>query len=277
MTGVVDTHTHVACGDDARFPFRPTGTASDWWRSGGSIDDLLVDLDDNGVERVVIVQAVGAYGYDCDCAAHATAAHPERASLVVAVDMAGEDPAAALAALLDVPPSGARISGVRAFGVGGATTDWLTDGRGAALWEVAGAHGVVVVPTVFADRFDELARIVAQHPTVPVAVDHCGFLDMAGGDGERQLFALAEFPSVHLKVSSYVLEAGARDDGDPAVVVERLVAAFGADHLCWGSDHPQDQRHDYASKLALARRAARNLDSAQREALLSETGARLFF
>lgn len=271
---VVDTHTHVACGD--RFPFHPTGAASDWWRSGGSVDDLLADLDANGVDRVVIVQAVGAYAYDCACAADSVARHADRASLVVAVDMTGADPAADLLALLDAPPSGARISGVRLFGVGGSAADWITDGRGAAVWEIAAARGVVVVPTVFADRFDELGAIAAEH-SAAVAIDHCGFLDMADATGLDQLLRLADLATVNLKITSYVLEAAERDDGDPAILLGRLVDAFGADRLCWGSDHPQDLRHDYAGKLALARRAARGLDDSQRDGLFSRTAERLFF
>ena len=49
----------------ARFPTHPTGVASDWWRHGGDVDELIGELDGAGVERCVVVQAVGAYGHDC--------------------------------------------------------------------------------------------------------------------------------------------------------------------------------------------------------------------
>lgn len=273
---LVDTHTHVACGDDPRFPLTPTGVASEWWRSGGSMDDLLGDLDANGVDRVVVVQAVGAYGYDCRCAASSVARHATRAALVVAVDMS-DDPAAELAALLDAPPAGARIAGVRPFGVGSGDPAWLTDGRGARMWTVAAEAGITVVPCVLADRFDDVRALAAAHPDTPVAVDHCGFPDMCTTDPWSSIERLVELPNVHLKVSSYVLEAAEAADGDAAPTVNRLVAMAGADRLCWGSDHPQDLRHDYAGKLALARRAARDLDDDQRRHLFGATGSRLFF
>ena len=274
---IIDTHTHVSCGDDPRFTFTPTGVASDWWRSGGSIDELLASADAIGVDRIVVVQAVGAYGHDCSCAGHSVAQHPTRTALVVSVDMTANDPAAAFTDLLDAPPSGARICGVRLFAVGGVDASWLTDGRGAEVWSVAAERGITVVPTVFADRFDDLALLADAHSGASAAIDHCGFIDMVEGDGLAYLLRLADVPSVNLKVTSYVLEAAERDEGDAAPMLERLVDAFGADRLCWGSDHPQDQRHDYAGKLALAQHAARNLDDAQRRALFSSTAERLFF
>lgn len=274
-SGIVDTHTHVSCTGD-RSPDAPAVDASDWWRSGGSIDELLGELDTAVVERAVVVQAVGAYGYDCSCAAASVVAHPDRTALVVAVDM-NDDPAGDLAALLDAPPAGAAIAGVRAFGVGSVDDSWLTDGRGAALWELAAARGLVVVPCILGDRFDDLRVLVERTPGVVIAVDHCGFGDMCVGDADDNLAQLIDLPDVHLKVTSYVLEAALAADGDAAPTLERLVASFGADRLCWGSDHPQDRRHDYVDKLALARDAARALDEASRHALFATTGRRLFF
>lgn len=276
---VVDTHTHVACADRTVHPLRPTttGTVSEWWREGADIGDLLADMDATGVERAVVVQAVGAYGYDCSCAAASVARNPDRAALVIAVDMGADDPAAELRALVDAPPSGASIAGVRLFGVGSVDASWLTDGRGAAVWSVAAEHDLVVVPCVLADRFADVRALVESTPAARVAVDHCGFPDLCAGDVWANTALLAGLTQVHLKVTSYVLEAAEAIDGDAAPTVERLVDMVGADRLCWGSDHPQDRRHDYTGKVALAHRSTRTLDERSRAALLGATGERLFF
>lgn len=274
---IVDTHTHVACGTDDRFPTTPTGVASEWWRTGGTINELLVELDTNEVDLAVVVQAIGAYGHDCRCAAASVHANESRCAFIASVDMTVEDPATAVATLLDDPPSDVRIAGVRLFGVGGHDTTWLTDGRGAAVWELASETGIVLVPTVFADRFGELRALAATRPDVPVALDHCGFIDIFEGDGLAALLALTDTPSIHLKVTSYVLEAAERDDGDAAPLVERLADAFGTHRLCWGSDHPQDQRHSYSEKLALARRATRSFDREASDRFFGGTGNELFF
>ena len=274
---IVDTHTHVAISDDPRFPLSASDLTSSWWTSGATIDDVLHQLDANDVHRLVLVQAVGAYGYDCSYAAASAAAHADRAAFVAAISMHADDPVAELAALCEAPPSGAVIAGVRLFGVDGIEPTWLTDGRAAAVWDFAAEYNLVIVPTVFANKFKHICALAQHAPTASVAIDHCGFTDMVEGDGQAMLFALADIPSLHLKVTSYVLEAAERDDGDAAILIERLAGAFGADRLCWGSDHPQDQRHDYAGKLALARHATRAFDDASRNAFFNTTASRLFF
>ena len=267
----------MAISDDPRFPLSASDLTSSWWTSGATIDDVLHQLDANDVHRLVLVQAVGAYGYDCSYAAASAAAHADRAAFVAAISMHADDPVAELAALCEAPPSGAVIAGVRLFGVDGIEPTWLTDGRAAAVWDFAAEYNLVIVPTVFANEFKHICALAQHAPTASVAIDHCGFTDMVEGDGQAMLFALADIPSLHLKVTSYVLEAAERDDGDAAILIERLAKVFGADRLCWGSDHPQDQRHDYAGKLALARHATRSFDDASRSAFFNTTASRLFF
>jgi L-fuconolactonase len=271
---LVDAHTHVACGDDPRFPTYPTGVASDWWCHGGAVDELVGELDAAGVDRCVVVQAIGAYAHECGCAAASVAPHPGRLALVASIDMDAGDPAAALEVLADVLP--VTPAGVRLFGVGGLEPMWLSDGRAAAVWDLAAELGTTLVPCLFTGHLPELAAVIEGRPQVPVALDHCAFPDMGEG-GEAAVLRLADLPEVHLKVTSYVLEMADRDEGDPAGIVERLAAAFGANRLCWGSDHPQDQRSTYAGKVALAHHATRTLDPAERDAVMAETALRLFF
>lgn len=274
---ITDTHTHVAAGLDSRFPPSSSDLTREWWTSGGSAEELMAVLDANSVDRAVFVQAIAAYGYDCSYAASAAVAHCDRAAFIAAIDMYGPDPVAALTSLCDAPPSGARIAGVRLFGVGGLSPVWLTDGRAAAVWEFAAQNELVLVPTIFASEFENLLALAEQQPAALVAIDHCGFFDMVEGDSHAMLFALADVPSIHLKVTSYVLEAAERDDSDAAILTERLAQTFGATRLCWGSDHPQDQRHDYAGKLALAQKATRAFDAESKLAFFNTTGSRLFF
>lgn len=274
---IVDSHTHVAESRESQQSSLAPALTHEWWTSGGTSEELVAALDANGVDRFVIVQAIGAYGYDCSYAAASAVAYASRAAFVAAIDMYGPDPVADLVALWERLPSDTRISGVRLFGVGGVPPTWLTDGRAGEVWEFAAEHNIVIVPTVFASEFERLRSLAMKFPSVSVAIDHCGFTDMVDGDGEALLFALADIPSIHLKVTSYVLEAAERDAGDAAPLVERLAHAFGVNRLCWGSDHPQDQHRDYAGKLALARHATRTFDVTAREEFFANTSSRLFF
>jgi L-fuconolactonase len=265
-TAVIDTHVHVACGDTDRYPRSPRGVGSDWWRSGHDASALVAALDAAGVARAVVVQAVGPYGYDNRCAIDAVAARPDRLSLVVAVDPDSPDPAADLAHLAENAP----LAGVRLFGVGGGEPAWLTDGRGGAVWDAAGALGITVVPVVFPRHLAAVRALAQPRPAVVVALDHAGFPDHPL-DAAAPVLGLADLPAVHLKVSSHLLLEAA----DPAVELDRLVAAFGADRLCWGSDYPQTSP-DYGVLLACGRDAAAGLSAADRDAFLAGTAARLF-
>ena len=263
----VDTHVHVGCTDADRYPRSPRGVGSDWWRTGdhGS-GPLVATLDAAGVERAVVVQAVGPYGYDCRCAVDAVGERPDRLRLVVAVDPTGADPAAELRRLARHAP----VAGVRLFCVGGADEAWLADGRAAAVWSLAGELGIVVVPTVFPARLPEVRRLAEAHPGVAVALDHAGFPELPLAV-DAPVLGLADVPWVHLKVSSHVLG----DAPDAVALVRTLAARFGADRLCWGSDYPQTST-DYAALLALGIAAAEGLAPGERDAFLSATATRLW-
>jgi predicted TIM-barrel fold metal-dependent hydrolase len=273
---ITDSHTHVVCDDTERFPLRPARVGSDWYLTGDlDVDSLLNLLDANGVDRAVVVQAVGPYGFDCSCAVNAVGAHPSRLSLVGSVDMDVADPAAAL----DAMAASAPLAGVRLFGVFGEAPVWLTDSRAGEVWEVARRTGVTIVLTVFASSVPQIADVVAAHPDVPVAIDHSAFADFTEGPPYRAAAPLLELSSlraVHLKVTPHNL-AEAGPDEDPAQLVDALASAFGAERLAWGSDHPQYGESTYAEKLTQARRACRNLSAADQAAFLGGTAERLWF
>ena len=257
-----------------RSPSRPTGVASDWWRAGGGVDELIKALDHADVDRAVVVQAYGAYGHDCSCAASAAGEHPARLALVISIDMEADDPAATMVDLMGALP--VAPAGVRLFGVGGTEPVWLADGRAAAVWDLAAELGTTLVPTLFTRHLPALAAVIEERPEVTVALDHCAFPDMGDG-GEAAVVRLAELPEVHLKVTTHVLGWATDVEGDPAPIVGRLASAFGAHRLCWGSDHPQNQSRSYAEKVELAHQATRELDPAERDAVLSGTALRLWF
>jgi L-fuconolactonase len=270
-TEVIDAHIHVACADGERYPRQPTGVGSDWWGERGEATELATTLDAAGVTKAVIVQAVGLYGYDCRCAVDAVVADVERFALVAALDFSAADPLIEFNQLADRAP----LAGLRLFGVGATEPRWLNDGRGAAVWARATELGTVLVPTIFTEQFPALRALVGQYPDARVALDHCGFPDMGGPGAFDAVLALADLPSITLKVTSHNLDAVT--EGEPAGFVDRLVAEFGADRLCWGSDYPQHQARTYAGMLDLARSATRHLDAAERAQFLGTTSLRLWW
>jgi L-fuconolactonase len=271
---IVDSHVHVASADTERYPTSPTGVGSDWWQGGAAgVEALLDAMNRARVDRAVVVQAVGAYGHDCRYAVDAVATAPERLALVGSVDLDQPDATDALRALATAGATGVRLFGVRD------EPAWLTDGRATIVWQAAAELGLTVVPTLFDHHLPVLRPLLEAHPQVPVALDHCGFPDLAGGPpyaAAASLWALADLPSLHLKVSTHVLHQ-LEPGGDPADFVDALAAAFGAHRLCWGSDHPQTRDLDYVAMVALGAHAGRRLDDAGRVAFLAGTADRLWF
>jgi len=268
---IVDSHVHVASPDTTRFPMRPQGFGSDWWRTAGGSAQVLDAMEGGGVDLAVVVQAVGPYGFDCACAIEAVEEHGDRFRLVGAVDTAGPDPVAALAQLAET----GLLRGVRLFGVGATEPAWLTDGTGRDLWDAAADVGTTIIATVFDRHLPALRALIEHRPDVRVALDHCGFADFTGGPpfaGAAPLFALADLAPLHLKVTTHLLH----EVPDPADAMDALVAAFGADRVCWGSDFPQTTELGYPGMVALARRAVRRLPGAGQDAVLGGTAARLW-
>jgi L-fuconolactonase len=275
---IVDTHTHIASPDRSRYPLKARALGSQWYQADNvGVPDLLALMSQCGVDRAVVVQGVGAYGYDCAYAIDAVRTYPERLRLVGAIDMDSDDPSLAFAALSQA--AGEVLCGVRLFGVMGYEPTWLGDRRADAVWELAARHKITIVPTLFPAALPQLAAVVARHPHVPVALEHIGFVDLFGGTPfpkAQPLFDLAQHAAIHLKISSHTLE-GAEAVGDPADLIDHLAAVFGPGRITWGSDHPQSQHRNYQEKVDLARYSARRLVPADRDLYIGGTALKLWF
>lgn len=275
MLSVTDAHLHVVSKDTDRFPLLLRGVGRDWW-TGRAVDaeQIARDLAESGVERGVVVQAVGPYYNDNRYARDAVAQSGGRFALVAAIDTEGDNPAAEIAALAD----GGDIAGIRVAAFTG-DAPWLTDGRGTAIWEAVAAAGANVVVACPADKLAAVADLARARPDVPVALDHCAFPDLGGGPpyrGAAPLFALASVSSIHPKVTTINLRAAAAVGGARAFVAQ-LIDAFGASRVCWGSDHPQSYEVPYPEMVDLALHATEELGASAREAVLNLTARTLWF
>jgi predicted TIM-barrel fold metal-dependent hydrolase len=270
---IVDTHVHVIASDEARFPLRPSGVGSQWFREHPvSAEEYLAAATAAGVDAAVLVQAHGAYGSDNSYVLDALQVAPERVVGVVIVDPADADPAARLRELAQVP----RCHGVRLFGIGPEPPAWFDGDPGAALWATAVDLDLRVVATLLAPDLPRLATMLARHPGAPVVLDHCGFPDLRDGPafpGLAPVLALARHAGLHLKVTSHVLEAAG---ADASVLVERLAATFGAERLVWGSDYPQTHDRTYAELVALGRASCASLTEQDRARVLGGNALRLW-
>src|SRR5262245_1907403 len=221
-------------------------------------------MEDAGVDRAVLVQGVGAYGFDNDYTLAVSTAAPEMFANVVCTDRRAEGAATTLRDLLE---RGAR--GYRWFMVHDDAR--LEEPR--ALWDVLGVLRVPGVMTFLADRLEDFAAAVPKLPDVPLAVDHCAFADLSQGIPDA-LETLGAFPNVYLKVSTHALRSAAKG-GDAADAVAELAARFDG-RLMWGSDFSQTHDVPYPDLAEEGRKAATKLDDAARDAYLAGSALTLW-
>ncbi len=157
--------------------------------------------------------------------------------------------------------------------------DWLDDPRTFPFWDALAGYGLPAVVTLLPPDLERLRPVLRTFPDVPVAIDHCGFVEIASGPSYPALAPLAElapFPNLHVKLSSHNLLDASAGGGDPGGLVAELVSVFGAHRVVWGSDHPQTAGADYAALVDLGRRSVSVLPEPAQDAVLGGNAVRLW-
>lgn len=222
---MIDAHLHVVdvAAVTAEAHLAPTGP---WWeRIDPSTAAVLGRVHAAGVEKVVLVQAVAAHGYDCSYLL--AAARPDVA-LVGAVDPFGPDPVSAFDALADAGIAGLRLFSIRSPG------PWLAGDVGRALVACCVDRGVRPSVCILPDEIPALIELASAFPDTEFAVDHVAF-----AANDEQLAALAGQQNLCPTVTA-----------TSPVSIETAIDRFGRDRLSWGSDHPQ-HGVEYPDPIAL--------------------------
>jgi predicted TIM-barrel fold metal-dependent hydrolase len=241
---VVDIHPHVIASDVRRYPFAPLGgKQSDWSRERPvDAEQMLAAMDEAGIAKAVLVQASTCYGHDNSYVADAVAAHPKRFAGVFSVDMTAADAPQRIRHWL-----GRGLKGLRVF-IAGHTTAHdarLDDPRSFPAWRCAVDAGIPSACSCA--RPPAAARGAAQEfPPRRIVLDH-----MARDDGTN-LFSLARHPNLFLKFTTH----NVRDAADPQAFMRKVVDAFGAKRIAWGSNYPASDGA-LSGLLAEARQAHR--------------------
>lgn len=273
----IDAHSHAWGGDIARYPMVAGGTAASRGPPTYDVETLLEREAAVGVGRVVLVQHIGYFGFDCRYLTDVARAHPGTFAVVAAVDERRDDAPAAMLAAKAAGAKGFRIRGVD-------TATWPGSAVMNAMWETAAAADLVICPLLrdgpdmSVDALLDVATLARRHPETAVCLDHMAHVMPDDPRQLDRLCALAAFPRVTVKVSGLD-----KFDAPPyrRVVPQllALLAAFGPERLMWGSDMPVLERqppNTLADALAFITTVA-PLGEADRQWLLRGTAERVFF
>lgn len=263
---MIDAHLHVVDAASAG-PDRTGHPDGAWWEtldaSPASVAARLAGAD---VAGGVLVQAVGAHGFDNTFAIESAAALGEAWAAVAAVGADDPDPVGTIERAAAAGASGARL-----FSVPLPEVSWLDADRGRAVAERCRDLGLTPTICCLPEEIGAAARLVAAVPDLEFAIDHAGFVSIGGDEGD--LAALVANGNVVLKLSTGVLDHSALD---PASTVERLLTLVGADRISWGSDHPQVRDRTYGELAALGRAAVAAQPARVADAILEENTRRLW-
>lgn len=198
-------------------------------------EELLGRMDQAGVHRAVLVPP-SFEGDRNDVCLEAAARHPDRFRVMGRLSMTDEKARERARHWLEIP----GMSGVRlTFGIG-ASAGWLQDGTCEWFWKIAEEAGIPVM--IFPPNLLPYVRdVAARYPGLRLIIDHLAVhprtKDRDLDPVLAELVELAEFENVAVKATTL-----------PAMVTEgypfpslharirRVVAAFGAERVFWGSD-----------------------------------------
>jgi predicted TIM-barrel fold metal-dependent hydrolase len=274
---IVDTHAHIISSDPKRFPYAPlTGSVPRWpVERLIDADRLVANMDHAGVDHAVLVQYSTFHGYDNSYVLDTAQRHPDRFVAVVTLDGRAAAAPQQLTRSVQCGAAGLRLRAPdRQSGL-----NWLTCD---ALWRrVVELNIPVCVHFMVHDQaagVTRLGEMLRRFPEVTVVLDHVGNPPWAEGPpdyGLQPVMRLADHTGLYIKFATINLDRLNAADLGPRPVLQRLIHAFGAQRIMWGSDAPNTPG-DYADMLARVRAALTDTASPDPDWILGGTALRVY-
>ncbi len=237
---LLDSHCHAW----RRWPYPPVVPDEN---ERGTIDQLLYEMDTNGVAQALVVcAAIDANADNTEYVASAAECHPGRFHVVADLDCTWSTTyhAPGSAGRLRALDDRFELAGFSHY-VEERNDGWLLSDEAEALFTAAGERRLVASLAVGPAWQADLRIIARRHPDVPVLCHHLG--DVRAGDsaGLDEVVASAVVPNIYVKASGFHYASERSWDHpwtDAIAVLSRIFDAYGPGRLCWGSDFPASNR-----------------------------------
>ncbi len=233
-------------------------------------------MDAAGVAKAAVVHSSTCYGYDNSYVIDSVAKHKDRLAAVGSIDLLEDGAAAQLDALVERGMTGLRIF------LGGSTADFdasgLTDPRSFPTWERCAALGLSICIQVDPPGLPEVITMAKRFPTVKIILDHLGRPDVLDGppyNNAASLFDIASLPNIYLKLTPRIMADVVKGKATPETFFPKVVAAFGAKRLAWGSNFPNSPG-TMAEILATAKARLASLSSDDQARIFGGTALTLY-
>jgi predicted TIM-barrel fold metal-dependent hydrolase len=278
---IIDLHTHVISPDSERYPVSPLGGKRSSWSAERPVDldGLLRQLDKASVDKAAVVQASTAYGFDNSYAADSIEGHQDRLIGVCSVDFRATDAVEQIRHWV-----GERnFAGVRIRAADGTTPvpsqTRLDDPAIDPVWAYLEEQRIPACVQMHSSHTGVLLSVLARFPGLVIALDHGARPRLEGGPpyaAADELFPLAAYQGVFLKITSVTIQRADREPGgDARQLIKRLAEGFGADHLAWGSNFPASAG-GLSDLRNTASTAISELTTAEQASFLGGTAGRIY-
>jgi L-fuconolactonase len=275
---IVDIHPHIISDDENRYPPAPLfGKRSDWSKERPTtVETLIAAMDEAGVARAAVVHSSTTYGFDNSYVVDGCAKYAERLVAVGSVDVLRADAPQVIRGWAE-----RGLAGLRLF-TGGSTKDFdpseLDDPRSFPAWELCGELGLPMCIQTGPIGLPQVTALARRFPNVRIVLDHLARPEVADGAPyakAQSLFDLAELPNIYLKLTPRIFGDVKKDQASAETFFPRVVDAFGAQRLAWGSNYPTSPG-TLADILATAQAGLACLSEADRAWIFGDTARRLY-
>ena len=275
---IIDIHPHIISDDERRYPPAPLfGKRSDWSQERPStVESLIAAMDAAGVAKAAVVHSSTTYGFDNSYVVDGCNRHPDRLVAVGSVDMLADDVAATLKGWV-----GKGLAGLRIF-TGGSTKDFdpseLDNPRSFKAWDMLAELGLPMCIQTGPIGLPQVAMLAKRFPTVDIILDHLGRPDVLDGPpyaNAASLFEIADIPNLFMKLTPRIFGDVTKGQASAETFFAKVVAAFGARRLAWGSNFPTSPGA-LAEILATAQAGLATLGEDDRAWIFGRTAQRLY-
>ncbi|MCI0438218.1 MAG: amidohydrolase [Chloroflexi bacterium] len=277
---IVDTHVHIW----EMPPIAPIGPTAPNFTSlpdePGTAEELLADMDANGVDYTVLVQTSWST-WDNGYVADSAKKYPNRFVAHGLVDPLAPDNAEI--ARYWVEERG--MVGFRFHPEYYDDIEILTRPEDAAMWKTISEIGAIVQVHNRPRNAHQLDAVAAKYPNITWLIDHLMYPEVAWApkyEAYQPVLALARHPNVYMKISdvhSRSKQGFPYQDMHP--VIKKVIDAFGIERCLWGTGYPghHRQRHNWpslADELRLIREGLPFLSQSDKDRILGENAARIW-
>ncbi|MEO1971472.1 MAG: amidohydrolase family protein, partial [Pirellulaceae bacterium] len=284
---IIDTHMHVWADNPQRYPF-PHPYVEDFKRppQKATVEMLMNDMDKSGCTHSVLVQVI-YHGWDNTYVADCAKRFPNRLKAHGLIDPTDAKVADKMEFWMkEHGLHGMRFSAIYYRDGKHGGDGWINARHTHRLWQKAEELGAVFNFFIAPTQLPKLEKMVQDHPTVPVVIDHFSQTDLGAEDPEpdfRLLLSMARHANVWVKISelSSVSKSGKYPFTDAYPYVKRVYEAYGPDRLLFGTGYPGSARAAYKrpsliNEIDLIRKTIPFFTPLDREKILGRNAAQLW-